>query len=226
MSTALDISEARGRLRSATERVRDLKGDGARILHELGTVLREVEEQELWRAGGHASFAAWLEDEAEVARGTAYRAMEVARHFNAEIATRYGFDKLYLGLRYMELTRAREQPGDLIAADLRIRGPSGRFLSVPFHQASVRQVQEAVRLAAAGRSPRLSSSGDGLSERLSRLKAALPPPPAGMAVAKERVEVARTRGGEVALTFRQIPLKDLAAFVAALQAELGEEEPG
>ena len=218
MSTDLDHSDARHRLRAATARVQTLKGDGARVLYALGTVLREVEEAELWRAGGHSAFSVYLEEEAQVARTTAYRAIEVARHFNEDQAVRYGFDKLSLGLRYMALTRAVEQPGDLIAADLRLRGPGGRYTSVPFHTATIRQLQEAIIVATARRA--LPVYADDLDARLVRLKAALPPPPPGMTAAKDRVEVARTRGGAVALTFRQIPLTELAAFVAALQAEL------
>lgn len=210
------------RLRAANATVQRLKGEGARVLYELGVALREVEEQELWRAGGHGSFTAWLE-EAEVARATARRAIEVARHFNADIAARYGFDKLALGLRYLALTDRDEQPGDLIAADLRLRGEHGRFVSVPFHEATVRQLQDAVAELVAGARPRLSGKDD-LGARLVKLSKTLPAVPRGLSPAAERVSVARSRSGKVALTFRQIPLDELGAFIAALQALQTETE--
>lgn len=216
--------EDRHRLREATDRVRVLKAEGARVLYELGLTLREVEDQALWRAGGHGSFTAWLEDEVEVARTTARRAIEVARHFNADIAVRYGFDKLSLGLRYMALTRNVEQPGDLIAADLRLRGADGRFDSVPFHTATVAQLQDAVaELVARAQGKRLGKN-DELGVRLAALAKVLPPPPKGMSPAAERVTVAKTRSGKVALTFRQIPLDELDVFIEALRGlrEQGE----
>ena len=209
----------RARLREIGREIHTLRGEGARVLYRLGLLLREVESGELWRSGGFGGFGEWLEEEADIGRSTAYRAMAVVRHFNEEIAARYGFDKLYLGLRYMELTRRAEQPGDLIAADLRLRDARGRFITVPFHEASVRQIQDAIAVQSARRSAR-PSLDEGLGDRLDRLEAALPAPVAGMRKAKRRVEVLRSRGGEVSLSFRQIPLEQLDAFLQAVRAEL------
>lgn len=78
-------------------------------------------------------------------------------------------------------------------------------------------------LAARAR-PRLSGKDD-LGARLVKLSKTLPAVPRGLSPAAERVSVARSRSGKVALTFRQIPLDDLGAFIAALQAlQAGAEE--
>lgn len=212
---------ARARLRAIHEEIDSLRGEGARVLYRLGVLLREVEEGELWRESGQAGFGAWLENEADIGRSTAYRAIAVATHFNEEIAARYGVDKLYQGLRYLELTRRAEQPGDLIALDLRLRDARGRFITVPFHTASVRQIQDAIQLLGA-RGSGAAKLEDGLDARLSRLESSLPAPAAGLRQAKRRVEAVRTRDGKVSLSFRQIPLDDLEAFVAALRRELLE----
>lgn len=207
------------RLRQIRDEITTLRGEGARVLYRLGALLREVEDGELWRAGGCATYGEWLENEAQVSRTTAHRAALVARHFNEDIAVRYGLEKLSLGLRWMALTRADEQPGDLLAADLRLRDARGRFVSVPFHEASLRQIEAALALLLDARDAR-PKLDDGLDARLKRLDAALPVPPAGVRPVRERVQVQRARDGKISLSFRQIPLDELEGFLEAVRREL------
>lgn len=215
-----DLSPApRARLAEIQRQIQALRGEGARVLYRLGLLLCEVEQGALWRASGQPGFVAWLEQEAEVGRSTAYRAMAVVTHFDEEIAARYGFDKLHAGLRYLEATGRVELPGDLFALDLRLRDPRGRYVTVPFHEASVRQIQDAIALLDARDSARPQLE-DGLEARLDRLEGTLPPPAAGIRPAKRRVEVVRTRGGKVSLSFRQIPLDELEAFLEAVRREM------
>lgn len=210
---------SRARLREIDAEIAHLRDQGARVLYRLGVLLREVDTDELWRESGEPSFAAWLENQADIGRSTAYRAIAVVTHFNEDIAARYGVDKLYQGLRYLELTRRVEQPGDLIALDLRLRDERGRYITVPFHTASVRQVQDAIAVLTE-RSSRPAKLDEDLDARLGRLVSGLPAPAAGLRPVKERVEVVRTREGKVSLSFRQIPLEELAAFVEAIRREL------
>lgn len=210
-------------LREITERVGALKREGAKVLYELGALLARVEDEGLWRAGGFGSFSDYLGRGVEISETSARRAIAVARHFGPEIAAAYGLDKLSRGLRYLELTGRDERPGDLIATDLKNRGPDGRFVSVPFHEASVRQIDEAIRIELARQ--RRGRADPDLGALIERLQGALPAPPAGLRAAKRRVEVTRTRAGEVSLTFRQIPLAELRVFAAALAEEgVGEDE--
>ena len=106
--------EAKKALSDIAAQVRNLKGTIAVSLYELGQLLLEVRERELWRLAGCASFLACLEDELEVSRSTAYRAMDVAQHFGPEIARRYGSEKLLAMHRYMKATGRVEQAGDLL----------------------------------------------------------------------------------------------------------------
>lgn len=226
MSKPADLVPAptRAALRAAEGRVRALRGEGARVLWELGLVLREVDEQALWKAGGYPSFTAWLESrEVDVARTTAERTLAVVQNFSLDLAMRYGFDKLYAGLRYLSVTQRAELPGDLIALDLRLRGPTGRYVTVPFHTATVRDVLDAIALEQARKTPGALPRGleDDLSDRLERLSAALPDPPKGLRPADKRLQVTRTSTGELSLTFKQIPLAELDGFIAALQALKG-----
>ena len=217
--------DARRRLRAATERVFELKAAGAALLYDLGAVLREVEDEALWRAGGFASFTAWLSEAVEVSRPTAARAIEVTRHFSRDVALRYGMEKLYWGLRYVAATRADEQPGDLIAADLRLRGPSG-----PFHEASLRQVQEAVRLRMELRDKRPAFPGPSvLDAAISTLEAGLPPAPKGLPAPRSRVEMVHAPDGAPALNLRHLPLKraqllESSRLLAALAEQLDDDD--
>ena len=102
MSTSLSASaaDAPAQLHEITAAIQALKGEAAAVLYQLGLLLRQVDERELWRAGGFSSLTDYLEREVDVAPTTARRAIQVARHFNEEIATRYGFDKLSKGMRH------------------------------------------------------------------------------------------------------------------------------
>ena len=227
MSTSLSASaaDAPAQLREITASIQALKGEAAAVLYQLGLLLRQVHERELWRAGGFSSLTDYLEREVDVAPTTARRAIQVARHFNEEIATRYGFDKLSKGLRYMELTRAVEQPGDLIAAELRIRRADGRFGSVPFHTATARQIEDAIQIEVERQRAAAHRTAPDVSARLRALTEALPAVPTGARAAKSRVEATKTRKGEVMLTFKQIPMTELRAFLDAVERELlGEVE--
>lgn len=212
-------------LREITAQIRQLRGEAAGVLYQLGQLLLRVAEGELWRAGGHSSFTDYLEQAADVSPTTARRCVIVARHFNLEIVQRYGFDKLHKGLRYMELTRKIEAPGDLIAAKLRNRGPDGRFFTVPFHEATSRQVEDAIQIEIDLLRISARQAPADVAGRLSALEASLPAVPGGVRPAKRRVDTSQASGGELLLTFKQIPLSELRSFLAAVERELlGEVE--
>lgn len=216
------LSPDQRRLRELSARVQELKGGAAAAFYELGLVLGEIQDEQLWRSDGYTSFHDYLSRAVDVSPTTARKVVQIARHFNLEIAERYGFEKLSKGLRYLELTKRDERPGDLIAAELRNRGPDGRYVTIPFHKATGQQVEEAIALE---RSRRRRAPGPAaISERLSSVSRALPPVPAGVRASKNRVEATQTRKGEVLLSFRQIPLRELRAFLAAIERELLDDE--
>lgn len=207
-------------IRDAASQIRALRGSAAAVLYELGTLLRRVEDEELWRAGSYSSLTDYLERGVDVSETTARRCILVARHFNREIAETYGLDKLSRGVRYMELTGKVERPGDLIAAERRNRGPDGRFVKVAFHEATSRQIDEAIRIELERREARKHKAPDDVADRLKKMAEAMPALPTGVRAAKRRVEATKTRGGEVVLTFEQVPLAELKAFVDAVEREM------
>ena len=216
--------EARAALRTITAQVQTLKGRAAAVLYELGTLLRRVEDEELWRAGGYAHFSDFLDRGVDIARSTARRAIDVTRHFNLDVAERYGFDKLARGLRYVEATGKVERPGDLIAADLRRRDARGRYFAVPFHEATGRQIDEATALVLKSRGARARKAPKDVAERVSRLTDALPEPVAGVRRRGPRVVVKENADGELSISFNDIPLAGMQTFVDAVEREMIERE--
>lgn len=222
MSTALpSLERRRARLHEINRSIRAHQGRAAVMLYQVGAWMIEVEEARLWEADEHPSFDAWLSDALDLSRTVAYKAMRVARHFNREMVERYGIEKLNAGLRYLELTHAEEKAGDLIAADLRLRGPEGRYVSVPFHEASANQVKAAAQLLV-----REKARGRGVPEQTrawaSRVGEALTASTGHAAP----LALKQGRGGKLSVRFAEVPVEDLAAFARALLAAVGETEPG
>lgn len=208
MSTE-SLGHDRQRLREITRRVADLKGRAALVLYELGVLLTEVADHHLYRAGDYATFEDYLDAEVQLSRATSYKAMRVARHFNAGMVERYGIEKLDAGVRYLELSKQEERPGDLVAAHLRLRGEDGRFVSVPFHEASYRQVREAARLL----QERRNAPAHSTRERTARVALAVRD-----AIPGAQVSVRRSAHGMSTLGFRGIPMDALLPFARALLA--------
>lgn len=183
-----------------------------------GAFFLEVRNEELWRASGYEGFYAWALGKMGYKRETTRKMMRVAENFTAEIAQRYGPDKLYAALRYLEATAREEEPGDLLAVRFRIPGPTGRFESVPFDEATVTQIEDATRLV-------LSSQDRGeddeeLSGRAERLEAELPDKPPGTGRRGSRVKLETGTDGRVAISISAIPLDELDAAVEAIRKHL------
>lgn len=208
MSTEL-LTEERQRLRAITARIAELKGRAALVLYEMGALLSEVSERRLFEAGGFESLNAYIDAEVDLSRATAYKAIRVARHFNAGMVERYGIEKLDAGVRYMALTGADEAPGDLVAAQLRLRGEGGRFVNLPFHEASAGQVREATRLLQQSRAQAPADSRARAERVAQALKAA---------ALGGRVTARKGRDGGALLSFRDVPVDELLAFAQALIA--------
>ncbi len=201
-----------------TNEIHRLKGAVGRGMYEIGLRLARITDERLWESRGYTSFEHYLEEGVSFSRSTGYKLIRIARQFNAEIAERYGVEKLELGLRYLESTPERERPGDLVATDLRLRDSTGRFRSVSFHEATPSQIRDAIHLLAETRASR-QRLPELWEERASELASALPPAPPGVHRGK-RVRVQRGRDGRLALSFHAIAVEDLAAFLAESERTL------
>jgi hypothetical protein len=221
MSTIVDRGR-RDRLQSIKKSLGSLDQSVARATWEWGHLLAEVDRDELWREDGATSFTEWLETEIDVSRASALRAIAVARHFSVDMAERFGPRKLAATVTYLELTAKDEQPGDVLALDFRVRGPSGAFVSVPFAEASVRQIEEAcaeVRAAVRGKAEkaRLRDLDADVRERARKLAEVLPAAPKGT-VRGDRVAVKKGKDGRMAVSIQGIPVDELDAAIEALRS--------
>jgi len=195
-----------------TNEIHRLKGAVGRGMYEVGVRLGRIANERLWASRGYTSFEHYLEEGVSFSRSTGYKLIRIARQFDAEVAERYGVEKLELGLRYLEATPEHERPSNLVHTDLRVRDPNGRFRSVSFHEATPSQIREAIQLAAESKVARqqVPETWEKIADQLA---AALPPPPPGVHRGG-RVSLKRGADGRLAVSFHAIAVDDLPAFVA------------
>ncbi len=199
----------RARLDEADQRLSHHLAEAARQWWAIGAVCLEVERDELHAEGGYPDVWAWVEDRHGVSRRTIGRAVEVARHFSAEMAERYGSQKLASTLAYLATTKRIEEAGDVSALVFRVRR-DGRFRSIPFEQASYRDIDEARALVLSSRRPAPEQPDPAIIGRARAIEAALPK------ARGERVTVRRDADGKHRLTFKDIAEDELEAFARAV----------
>ncbi|MEK6607192.1 MAG: hypothetical protein AABZ30_05965, partial [Myxococcota bacterium] len=162
-------------LREIVSAIRGLQADIGRNLYELGRLLATARDHELWRGADRASFASWVEEDLDMGRSTAYRAIDVYENFSPTIAARYGPEKLEALVAYIHATPADERPGDILAHRLRLRADDGRFVHKSVHQAQAVEVWDAVGLlneAKLGRDRIPRALRDGVTRLAERMPAA------------------------------------------------------
>jgi len=207
-----------------TNEIHRLKGAVGRGMYEIGVRLARIVDERLWESRGYKSFEDYLEHGVSFSRSTGYKLIRIARRFDAELAERYGVEKLELGLRYLESAPLRERPSDLMSTDLRVRDASGRFRSISFHEATPSQIRDAIQLMGEPK-PTRRPIPEEWERRASELAKALPPAPAGLHKSK-RVSVERGLDGRLALSFHAIAVQDLAAFLSECARILNRKKRG
>ena len=204
-------------LKALKEKIIEARSHAARDAWSIGVHLARIRSEELWRAGGYENFTDFLTRGIDCSRASAYRYLRIAEHFNAEIAGRYGIDKLRLVLRFMAITPAEERPGDIFTVQLRVRGKDGRFHSVSVHEATATQLEEGIQLRQARREQRRRAPR-ALRARAERVSKALPPPPKG--IAARRVRLRKHPKDQVLASFFSIPLEHVGVLFQAVKSEL------
>jgi hypothetical protein len=200
-----------------------------RVAWDWGNALKQVQELELWRDDGATSFSAWLEKEVAISRTSALRAIGLCVHFTSEMAGRYGGRKLTAALIYLELTGKIEKPGDLQGIDIRIRGPKGTFITVPFSKASGPQIEDANAILREAEAARIAKQkakeiDQSTHDNAAALAALLPPAPPKSFRGKKRVIPVKASDGTVAYTIHGVPETTMKAFQAWLKANPPQDE--
>jgi hypothetical protein len=208
------------RLGRLNREIRELEAGVGRDIYEIGRRLATIRDDHLYREAGYTTFTSWVHAEVRLSYATAWRFMHIAEQFNASIARRYGIGKLMAAMRYLEATGAQEQPGDLMAAEIRLRDERGRFFNLSLHDATTQQISQAIALLAdvkrgARRIPR------SVKQSVARLNDVLPTAPPGTR-SGPRIRMLRGDDGRLAYSFQAIPHDGLEAFVTALRVHLGD----
>jgi hypothetical protein len=82
-------------LHNQVQKIRNLRKRFDKGFFEIGQVLTEIQQQELYLAKGYGSFEAFLEREvAEIGKQTSLKLMRIAHLFQREAALDYGVERL------------------------------------------------------------------------------------------------------------------------------------
>jgi hypothetical protein len=150
------------RLAQIKEEACYLRGTAARTVLQYGILMREVERDELWREDGKKSFTAWLAAFQPGKVSTIRAGMRVAEHYSLDQAGEHGIEKLDEALRLRAASPKMESAADILTSSIRIRGPKGTFVLVPFALATIPQVRGARLLVVESAKPK-PKADDGLA---------------------------------------------------------------
>src|SRR5580693_3375878 len=97
-------------LHNQTQKIRNLRKRLEKGFFEIGQVLSEIQQQELYQAKGFGSFEAFLEREIDLGKQTALRLIKISHIFQQEAALDYGMDRLFAALSALEGESAIPKP--------------------------------------------------------------------------------------------------------------------
>ena len=99
---AEEIKAKIGELHNQTQKIRTLRKRLEKGFFEIGQVLTEVQQQELYLAKGYGSFEAFLEREIDLGKQTSLKLIKVSHIFQKEAALDYGMDRLFAAISALE----------------------------------------------------------------------------------------------------------------------------
>lgn len=101
-SGAEEIKAKIGELHNQTQKIRTLRKRLEKGFFEIGQVLAEIQQQELYLSKGYGSFEAFLEREIDLGKQTSLKLIKIAHIFQQEAALDYGMDRLFSALSALE----------------------------------------------------------------------------------------------------------------------------
>ena len=99
---AEEIKAKIGELHNQTQKIRTLRKRLDKGFFEIGQVLTEIQQQELYLAKGYGSFEAFLERETDLGKQTALKLIRIAHTFQKDAALDYGMDRLFAALAALD----------------------------------------------------------------------------------------------------------------------------
>ena len=99
---AEEIKAKIAELHNQTQKVRTLRKRLDKGFFEIGQVLAEIQQAELYLAKGFGSFEAFLEREIELGKQTSLKLIKIAQIFQREAALDYGMDRCFAAIAALE----------------------------------------------------------------------------------------------------------------------------
>jgi len=97
-------------LHNQTQKIRTLRKRLEKGFFEIGLVLSEIQQQELYLSKGYGSFEAFLEREMDLGKQTSLKLIKISHTFQQEAALDYGMDRLFAALSALEGESAIPKP--------------------------------------------------------------------------------------------------------------------
>lgn len=101
-AAAEEIKAKIAELHNQTQKIRSFRKRLDKGFFDIGLVLAEIQQQELYQAKGYGSFEAFLEREIDLGKQTSLKLIKVAQVFQREAALDFGMDKVLLALSALE----------------------------------------------------------------------------------------------------------------------------
>ena len=101
-SGAEEIKAKIAELHNQTQKIRTLRKRLEKGFFDIGVVLAEIQQQDLYQAKGYGSFEAFLEREIDLGKQTSLKLMKISHVFQREAALDFGMDRLFLALAALE----------------------------------------------------------------------------------------------------------------------------
>lgn len=109
-SGAEEIKAKIGELHNQVQKIRTLRKRFDKGFFEIGQVLSEIQQQELYLAKGYGSFEAFLEREIDFGKQTSLKLIKISFTFQQDAALDYGMDRLFAALAALEGEGAIPKP--------------------------------------------------------------------------------------------------------------------
>ena len=129
-----------------TAKILRLKEEVGVRFWDLGQCLLRVHDEALYSQAGFENFEQYLGRRGvSIARTTAYRFMEIARHFSREIARKHSQSKLFASIDLAKATPEQDRPIDVLAYQIEVRSADGKTQFKPFKNASSHEIKRAAQ---------------------------------------------------------------------------------
>jgi hypothetical protein len=99
---AEEIKQKIAELHAQTQKIRTLRKRLEKGFYEIGQILTDIQQRELFQAKGFGSFEAFIEREIDLGKMTCLKLMKVPQIFQKEAALDFGMDRVFSAISALE----------------------------------------------------------------------------------------------------------------------------